>query len=88
MTLLRHGGCTPPGVAGDVPDAYFGTQLLDHQDQCRRSVAGHLRHLLITHHGSDVGHSRIFLRTGRRDPAASPSGTCIETVNFLCKELA
>jgi hypothetical protein len=73
MTLLQHGGFVPPCVVGDVPDARFGTELLDRQNESWPSAPGPLRHLCIPDLGSDVGHF---------------AGTGPEIVNFLCKESA
>ena len=87
MILLQHGRFGPPCVVDDVPDAHFGTLLLDHADQIRGSVPGHLRLLHIPGHGSDPHHFSIPPRNRSARPHREFPGTCIETVNILCKEL-
>jgi hypothetical protein len=88
MTLLQHGGFVPPCAVGDVPDARFGTELLDRQKESWPSAPGSPRHLLIPDHGSDVGHF-TDLPSGRspRRPGEI-SGTCVEKVIVMRKELA
>lgn len=86
MILLQHGGFGPSCVVDNVPDAHFGTLLLDHADQFLGSVPGHLR-LLIPGHGSDADHFSIPPRNKSARPCRELLGTCIETVNCLCKEL-
>jgi hypothetical protein len=88
MTLLQHGGLGLSCVVGDVPDARFGTELLDRRDKSWPSAPGHPRHLLIPDHGSDVDHFSDLPSDGSVRPCREFLGTCIENVNFLCKELA
>jgi hypothetical protein len=87
MILLRHGGFGPSCVVDDVPDAHFETLLLDHVDQFQGSVPGHFRPLPIPAHGSDAHHFSILPRNRSTRPCDELVGTCIETVNLLCKEL-
>jgi hypothetical protein len=90
MTLLRHGGYCPPCVAGDVPDARFGMDLLDRGVDCspRAPGQGHPSRLPVSDHGSDLGHCADQLTTRSEQPFSELPENWVGDVEVRFKELA